>query len=60
LEEKPITLYSGSVKPLRVLHHRWRVQRVLNGGRVRVGSGLGRADREWLVDVLKRWRDSEA
>ncbi|MHC5053939.1 MAG: hypothetical protein ACYTKD_04400, partial [Planctomycetota bacterium] len=29
LEEKPITLYSGSVKPLRVLHHRWRVQRVL-------------------------------
>ncbi|MHC5057682.1 MAG: hypothetical protein ACYTKD_23675, partial [Planctomycetota bacterium] len=30
LEEKPITLYSGSVKPLRVLHHRWRVQRVLN------------------------------
>jgi hypothetical protein len=30
LEEKPITLYSGSVKPLRVLHHRWRVQRVLS------------------------------
>ncbi|MHC5054464.1 MAG: hypothetical protein ACYTKD_07085, partial [Planctomycetota bacterium] len=35
LEEKPITLYSGSVKPLRVLHHRWRVQRVLKAARER-------------------------
>jgi hypothetical protein len=50
LEEKPITLYSGSVKPLRVLHHRWRVQRVLKeaaGGapaRVAFGGGVHRLD----------------
>jgi hypothetical protein len=27
---------------------------------VRIGQDLGDADREWLVEVLKRWRDSEA
>jgi HEAT repeat protein len=42
LEEKPITLYSGSVKPLRVLHHRWRVQRVLIRLRTGDGAAAGR------------------
>ncbi|MHC5057631.1 MAG: hypothetical protein ACYTKD_23405, partial [Planctomycetota bacterium] len=41
LEEKPITLYSGSVKPLRVLHHRWRVQRVLRASRKVMLAGRG-------------------
>ena len=51
MEEKPITLHPGSVKPTRVLHHRWRVQRVLRSdlcGCLHCFAVFGPGDiREW-------------